>query len=337
MTGGGAPGAAGILKCLEQDKNVHVVGADADPEATGKYLVKEFVCIPTADKPDFTDKVLSICREKNIHVLMPLVTKELIPLSQRIKEFELAGTKLLVSSTASLEIANNKSRLYEFLQWRGLKIPDFRVVENVEQFQNAVAELGHPSKQVCFKPSVSNGSRGFRIITEQFNEADILFNQKPSNVFIRLNDALRVLSSAHFPELLVSQYLPGDEYSVDCLCNQGNALLVLPRLRKKMVNGISVKGEFVREDKIIDYCTRIIKELQLHGNIGIQVKANDEGEFLVLEINPRVQGTISAALGAGVNLPLLAVKQELGLPILPEELIIKWGVRFSRYWEEVFY
>ena len=337
MTGAGAPGAAGILKCLEQDKNVHVVSADADPEATGKYLVKEFVCIPTADKPDFTDKVLSICSEKNIHVLMPLVTKELIPLSQRIKEFELAGTKLLVSSTASLEIANNKSRLYEFLQWRGLKIPDFRVVENVEQFQNAVAELGHPSKQVCFKPSVSNGSRGFRIITEQFNEADILFNQKPSNVFIRLNDALRVLSSAHFPELLVSQYLPGDEYSVDCLCNQGNALLVLPRLRKKMVNGISVKGEFVREDKIIDYCTRIIKELQLHGNIGIQVKANDEGEFLVLEINPRVQGTISASLGAGVNLPLLAVKQELGLPILPEELIIKWGVRFSRYWEEVFY
>ena len=337
MTGAGAPGAAGILKCLEQDKNVHVVSADADPEATGKYLVKEFVCIPTADKPDFTDKVLSICREKNIHVLMPLVTKELIPLSQHIKEFELAGTKLLVSSTASLEIANNKSRLYEFLQWRGLKIPDFRVVENVEQFQNAVAELGHPSKQVCFKPSVSNGSRGFRIITEQFNEADILFNQKPSNVFIRLNDALRVLSSAPFPELLVSQYLPGDEYSVDCLCNQGNALLVLPRLRKKMVNGISVKGEFVREDKIIDYCTRIIKELQLHGNIGIQVKANDEGEFLVLEINPRVQGTISASLGAGVNLPLLAVKQELGLPILPEELIIKWGVRFSRYWEEVFY
>ena len=337
MTGAGAPGAAGILKCLEQDNNVHVVSADADPEATGKYLVKEFVCIPTADKPDFTDKVLSICREKNIHVLMPLVTKELIPLSQRIKEFELAGTKLLVSSTASLEIANNKSRLYEFLQWRGLKIPDFRVVENVEQFQNAVAELGHPSKQVCFKPSVSNGSRGFRIITEQFNEADILFNQKPSNVFIRLNDALRVLSSAHFPELLVSQYLPGDEYSVDCLCNQGNALLVLPRLRKKMVNGISVKGEFVREDKIIDYCTRIIKELQLHGNIGIQVKANDEGEFLVLEINPRVQGTISAALGAGMNLSLLAVKQELGLPILPEELIIKWGVRFSRYWEEVFY
>lgn len=337
MSGAGAPGAAGILKCLQQDKSVHVICADADPDATGKYLANDFVSIPAAGNSDFTDTVLSICRKKNIHVLMPLVTKELIPLSQHIKEFELAGTKLLVSSTASLEIANNKSRLYEFLQWRGLKIPNFRVVENVEQFQNAVAELGHPSKQVCFKPSVSNGSRGFRIISDQFNEADILFNQKPNNVFIRLNDVLRVLSSAPFPELLVSQYLPGDEFSVDCLCNHGKALLVLPRLRKKMVNGISVKGEFVKKDQIIDYCTRLIKELQLHGNIGIQVKADEEGEFLVLEINPRVQGTISAALGAGVNLPLLAVKQELGLPIMPDELFVKWGVRFSRYWEEVFY
>jgi carbamoyl-phosphate synthase large subunit len=50
-----------------------------------------------------------------------------------------------------------------------------------------------------------------------------------------------------------------------------------------------------------------------------------------------VQGTISSALGAGINLPALSVKQELGLPISPEELSVKWGTKFSRYWNEVFY
>ncbi len=104
-----------------------------------------------------------------------------------------------------------------------------------------------------------------------------------------------------------------------------------------MINGISVEGEFVKEDSIIAYCTQIIKELQLHGNIGIQVKKSAAGQFLILEINPRVQGTIAAALGAGINLPVLAVKQELGLPISPEELAVKWGTKFSRYWNEVFY
>jgi carbamoyl-phosphate synthase large subunit len=58
---------------------------------------------------------------------------------------------------------------------------------------------------------------------------------------------------------------------------------------------------------------------------------------LILEINPRVQGTISSALGAGVNVPVLAIKQELGLPIDSSELQVKWGVKFSRYWTEVFY
>ncbi|MBL7744453.1 MAG: ATP-grasp domain-containing protein [Chitinophagaceae bacterium] len=337
MTGAGAPGAAGILQCLWQHPAVHITAADANPDAVGRYLVKEFEVITPATDPAFIDKVLSVCREKNIHVVLPLVTKELIPLSQHIKEFELAGAKLLVSPAASLEIANDKSKLYQFLQWRGLDVPDFRVVENIGQFETAANELGYPGKTICFKPSVSNGSRGFRIISHSIEEHHLLFNEKPNSTFISYHDATRILSSRAFPELLVSEYLPGEEYSVDCLAKNGKAVLIVPRLRKKMINGISVEGEFVRDESIIRYCSQIIHELQLHGNTGLQVKRSATGKFLLVEINPRVQGTISAALGAGVNLPLLAIKQELGLPISEEELQVKWGTKFSRYWSEVFY
>ncbi len=337
MTGGGAPGAAGIVKCLHQESSFNVIAADACNNATGKYLAKNFVLIPRADDPSFIEAVLSVCRNKNIHAVLPLVTKELIPLSQHIKEFEMAGTKVLLSSTASLEVANNKSRLYEFLQWRGIRVPEFRIIETIEQFSTAVNDLGYPSKQVCFKPSVSNGSRGFRIITEYINELDLLFNYKPDSTYISYAGALKILSSGPFPELLVSEYLPGNEYSVDCLCNNGDSVLVVPRLRKKMINGISVEGEFINHEIIVSYCKQIIKALLLHGNIGIQVKQSAAGEYLILEVNPRVQGTISAALGAGVNLPVLAIKLALGIPVSAVELEIKWGVKFSRYWEEVFY
>ncbi|MBL7739981.1 MAG: ATP-grasp domain-containing protein [Chitinophagaceae bacterium] len=337
MTGAGAPGAAGILQCLWQHSAIHITAADANPNAVGRYLVKDFAVIPKASDPAFVDTVLSLCREKNIHVVLPLVTRELIPLAQHGKEFEVAGAKLLASPAASLEIANDKSKLYQFLQWRGLDVPDFRVAENIEQFESAAKELGYPGKTICFKPSVSNGSRGFRIISHTIDEHYLLFNEKPASTFISYADAIRILSSKPFPELLVSEYLPGEEYSVDCLANNGKAVLIAPRLRKKMINGISVEGEFIKEESIIGYCSEIIHELQLHGNIGIQVKRSATGKFLVIEINPRVQGTISAALGAGVNLPLLAVKQALGLPVFEEELQVKWGTKFSRYWSEVFY
>ncbi len=337
MTGGGAPGAAGILKCLQQEKTFHITIADANPNAVGRYMGFYFETIPFAGDPLFAGALLSLCKKKNSNVILPLVTKELIPLSLYQKDIETAGIKIPLSPTASLEIANNKSLLYQFLQWRSIPVPDFRIVETVDQFKTAVEELGYPSKPVCFKPSVSNGSRGFRIISEQMNELDLLFNHKPTSTYISLNDAMRILSSGVFPELLVSEYLPGEEYSVDCLADHGESVLIVPRSRIRMINGISVEGEFIKEENITGYCRQIIKELQLHGNIGIQVKRSSVNQFLILEINPRVQGTIAAGLGAGINLPVLAIKQEMGLPISPAELNVKWGTKFTRFWNEVFY
>lgn len=337
MTGAGAPGAAGILHCLWQDPAMHVVAADANPSAVGRYLNTDFETIPRASDPSFVEAVLALCRERDIHVLMPLVTRELQPLADHADAFEAAGTRLPISPAASMQVANDKCRLYHYLEEKGVAVPAFRVVDQVNQFRKAAEELGYPAQPITFKPGLSNGSRGFRIINPLVRESELLFNEKPQSAYITFENAIRVLSENPFPPLLLSEYLPGPEYSVDCLANHGEAVLVVPRLRKKIVNGISVEGVFLREESIIRYATQILSVLGLHGNIGIQVKASASGAFRVLEINPRVQGSISAALGAGINLPLLAIKQELGLPILPEELQVKWGTHFSRYWREVFY
>jgi carbamoyl-phosphate synthase large subunit len=337
MTGAGAPGAAGIHKCLVQDIRFNIIAADANPHAVGRWLVDDFERIPRAGEEDFIVAILNLCRRKNVHVLLPLVTRELIPLSRHRSEFELAGAKLLTMETSILEIANDKAKLYQFLQSNGIPVPEFRVVDTLEQFERAVNELGYPGKTICFKPSVSNGSRGFRIISEVVDEHALLFNEKPGSTYISLSDARRILSLKLFPQLLVSQFLPGKEYSVDCLADNGDPLIIVPRLRRKMINGISVEGEFINDAAIIEYCNHIISLLKLHGNTGIQLRCDDNGKPLILEINPRVQGSISAGLGAGINLPILGIKQALGLPILPEELQVIWGTKFSRYWNEVFY
>lgn len=337
MTGAGAPGAAGILKCLHLNPDFKIIAADANANAIGRWLNADFEKIPFAHEKNFIEQLLAICERRNIHVLLPLVTRELIPLAQNKNKFEEQETRVLVSKVDSLEIANNKGRLYQFLEWRGIDVPRYKVVENIEQFKSAIEELSDSKKTICFKPSVSNGSRGFRIIADNIDEHQLLFNEKPNSTYIALSDAMRILSLKPFPELLVAEYLPGEEYSVDCLANQGQVTLMVPRLRKKMINGISVEGEFVNDQNIISYCSQIIKELQLQGNIGVQVKQSSEGKPLIIEINPRVQGTIAAGLGAGINLPVLAIKQELGLPISDEELQVKWGTKFSRYWSEVYY
>jgi carbamoyl-phosphate synthase large subunit len=336
MTGAGAPGAAGIIKCLQQ-KWLNLTVADADNMAIGKFLNKDFVQIPKATDDSFISALLSICKNKDIQIILPLVTKELLPLATNKSIFEKAGTKILASSKEAIEIANNKAACYQYLAQKNIPVPAFGIANSINEFIKITSGLGYPKIPFCFKPAESNGSRGFRIIDDAIDEWDQLFNQKPSNTFITYKNALRILSSKPFPQLLITEYLPGDEYSVDCLAQHGKAKLIVPRIRKKMINGISVQGEFVNDVVIIEYCTEIIEAIGLHGNIGIQVKKRNDGLSLLLEINPRVQGTIIAGLGAGINLPFLAIKQEMGLPIEPAEMQPAWGTSFIRHWTEIYH
>ena len=337
MTGAGAPGAAGIIHCLRQDKSIELTVADAREDAIGKHLSSNFVQIPAGDDPSFIDKVFDFCCDKKIDLVLPLVTKELLPFSKNKKHFDSNNIRLMVSDEEAIRVANDKSVCYRFLLDKGIRVPKFFVVKTIQEFIDAAEKLGHPQKPFCFKPSVSNGSRGVRIVHSNPDEGKLLFDTKPYQLDISYRRALEILSRNSFPELLLSEYLGGEEYSIDCIAQHGQAKLIVPRTRKKMINGISVEGEFKKNAAVIDYCSQIIEIIGLHGNIGLQIKYSDQDQPMLLEINPRVQGTIAAALGAGVNLPLLAVQQELGVSIDEEKLNVRWGTKFSRYWTEVFY
>lgn len=346
MTGAGAPGGPGIIKALKKDKNICLHVCDVNPRASGRYLNRSrFFTIPKANSPDFMPEILAQCLKKNIQVVFPLVTMELFQLAEHKALFEKAGIKVLVSDKENLDIANNKSRLCQHLKENGILTPDFEVVKagDFEGFLQAFKTLGYPERPLCVKPSISNGSRGVRIIDESVDKFDLLFHHKPNNLYMTFDEITEILrghfkqanNEQNFPELLISEVLTGEEYTIDTIVNQGKPELILPRVRTKMNNGISVEGQFIENQEIIDYCFQILTSLKLHGNIGIQVKRAVDGRFKILEINPRIQGTSVAAMGLGINLPLLAVKQEMGEKIdIPP---IKWGTCFSRYYQEVFY
>jgi carbamoyl-phosphate synthase large subunit len=337
MTGAGAPGAAGIIKCLRQNPQIHIIGVDANPDASGKLLTDTFYTIPDADHPGCMQAILDIAIQKNVKIILPLVTRELQHFAKHADAFTSAGITLLCSDLKALEIANNKAALYQHLLQLDIPVPDFHVVQTLSAFHNAIIALGHPEIPVCFKPSVSNGSRGFRIIRDDVDELDLLFHHKPNQVYISSERILNILGSGAWPELLVCEYLPGDEYSIDCVVMPGKPHVIVPRKRTRITQGISTAGVFENHAQIIEYCMQILDAIPgLYGNIGIQVKMDTNNLPKILEINPRVQGTIVAALGAGMNLPLLSVYSALDMPLHETLFQPVWGTRFVRVWQELF-
>ncbi len=133
---------------------------------------------------------------------------------------------------------------------------------------------------------------------------------------------------------LVMEYLPGDEYSVDILADDGEALTVVPRLRKKVKAGVSVVGEVVKNDKVIELSEKIVKKLKLHGIVGLQFKNDKNGNPVLLECNPRIQGTIMLSEKAGAKIFNNAVNLATGKPIEAET--IREGTKMFRYWEEIY-
>jgi carbamoyl-phosphate synthase large subunit len=337
MTGGGAPGAYGVLHCLMQDKNLEIISADAREDCIGKHLTDRFIQIPYAQNPLFLDTMLNICEEENIDFLFPLVTKELIILSQHLDKFQAIGTTVLVNSFEFIQNINDKGNLYNFLDISGVPVPDFVICNNRDEFQQALNVLGYPEKPICLKPCQSNGMRGFRILDANKDKFDLWLNEKPSSAYITVEEIVGYLDHKDCPPLLVSEFLPGDEYTVDTFTSDGKTRYIIPRLRSKMVNGISAEGKIEKNEGVISYCQDILDKIKPDGLTGIQVKMNASGEPRILEINPRVQGTTVACLGAGVNLPLMAIQYangNLDLNSLPD---VDWDLKFIRHWKEVFY
>jgi len=341
ITGAGAPGTYGIIKSLrmgakQEGRKLRIVTADMNPDSYGYHLADNGYPIPRGDSPDFIPKLLEICRKEKPSVLFSWVDPELLPLSKAKKEFESLGTKVALSSSEAIEAGQNKRRCYEMFRKDGIS-PEFRIARSSAEFRKAVKELGFPKKPVCFKPSVSYGMRGFRILRPSASRGEILFREKPDSAVADFEVIMGTLMEHEkkqgLPELLVMEYLEGKEYTVDMLLERGRPVVTIPRVRAATKQGISTMAVVERNREVIEKSELVAKRLGLDYNANIQFKYGKDGAKLI-EVQPRLAGTTVACVGAGANLPYLALKIALGEKIQAPQ--VKWGTVMKRFWEEVY-
>ena len=338
MTGAGAPGGPGIISALKKDKRIKLFIADADSNASGRYLSPKipFYKIPKADDSIFINFLLKMCLNLKIKILLPLVTRELFKLSFYKSKFLKNNIIIIVSDKNALYLANNKFSFYDHLKNNNIKVPKFYLAKNKIELIEASIKLNHKRLPIVIKPCIGNGSRGVRILDSKADRFDILFNQKPNSIYSTFDEIINVIGKNTMPKVLVTEYLPGEELTIDTIVHNGSILDCLIRKRTSIINGISTAGCFIQNEEVYEYIKQIIRVTPgLSGPIGFQVKKSVSDEFLLLESNPRLQGTSVAALGLNVNLPLRAINQALG--IKSKKITKTSGVCFVRYYQEVFY
>lgn len=326
----------GTTACLKKngERNIRLIGADMNDDATMLQMVDAFYPVPRGDDPQYVEVLLDICRKEQVDVLLPIMSVELETLAKNSARFEEIGTKVSVSKPAQLEIANDKLKLFQYLQSQGLPCAAFRSAATVPQLRDAVYELGYPEKKVCVKATDGSGSRGFRILSANTTKYDRFFHEKPSSSEISLEELCQLLQEkANFPELMVMQYLPGCEYTADLLAHDGRVLYNCCRKSLRMENSIMLDSVVVSNPEVERLCAQVVESLGLDGNVGFDIREDADGIPFILECNPRITAGIPVFCHAGVNLPYLCVKKVLGEELPP--CTLEYGKIVRRRWMEM--
>ncbi len=333
VTGAGAPGIRGTLYALRAGHPaVFTVGTDLSERAVGRVLTDAFHQVPPPEAPDYIDALRTVCRTERIDLVIPQTTREIAVLSEHRDTFEAGGVRVMVSGAAAVEAANDKGQLLALFDRLGLPAPAWQRAQSEAELVEAAAALGYPDAPVVVKPPVSNGMRGLRILREAAWDAARFLADKPSGVELALDDLLAVLRRGpSWPELLVTEYLPGPEYSVDAFLGERLAV-AMPRRRDAIRSGISFDTTLLpgRAD-LVEPTLRAARYLGLHYAVGFQFKEDADGVPRLLECNPRVQGTMVASVFGGLNAIWLSVQECLGEApaALPAPLR---PATFRRYW-----
>lgn len=319
VTGAGAPGLPGTLYLLRNNSErrpVRVIGIDTNPDVGGRFLVDRFFVVPAPEEPHYLDVLCRICDSEAVDVVLPQTTREIMRLSSSKGLLERRGVLVMVSDAHAVEIANNKWLLAKRTAELGVPTPAAYLAKSEPDLHRFVEALGYPERPVVIKPPVSNGMRGVRILRREPWGVQRFLSEKPSGIEITLDELLRILRQGPgWPELLVMEYLPGPEYSVDVYLGIAAAIAV-PRLRQSVRSGITFVSKTELRSDLSDYSLLLAREIGLRYAIGFQFKVDTNGVPKILECNPRIQGTMVASVFSGVNMIWLGVKELFGEPVV---------------------
>lgn len=262
-----------ILNALKYSKFVEVYGgtsADDHSEFVYKRLIKGF---PYINDEGFLDYLNDVISKYDIDCIYPAHDSVSVFLSDNSDRI---NAQVIITDAFTTNICRSKKETYAFFSGESF-IP--RTFDSVEEIS---------SYPVFVKPTVGQGSNGAKKISSRI-ELEIALQQDKS--------------------LVLCEYLPGMEYTVDCFTDRhGNLHIAKMRDRERIRSGISVRSKMMKsEPSVQDIAEKINSKLHFRGAWFFQLKRNNEGEYRLLEISPRIPGTMGLSRNSGINFPMLTL------------------------------
>lgn len=265
-----------IGRSLERSLHVELHGASSRDDH-GALAFARHARLPMLDDEDFDERFAALLRERRIDLVFATHDSVQAYLAPRIAAW---GARLVNGDAEACAIARSKRAMLETFAHAPWVPHRYAPGEAIAQWPVAV------------KPDMGQGGQGF----------------------IRAEDADTLAGAmARVPQPVVTEYLPGEEISVDCFSDRhGRLLHVGPRSRERIVGGVAMRSRPLPADpRIGAIAEEIHARLSLRGPWFLQLRRDAQGAWKLLEFSCRLATGATVARAAGINLPLLTVQDFL--------------------------
>ena len=338
LTSVGGLVAPNMIKSLKEDTSdeFYIVGVDVNEEAVGFHFADKSYTVPQGNSNEYSEHLLNIAKKEKVDVILPLSDEELLSLSKNKEKFKKEGILIPCSDYEIVNIASNKATMLQFLEKSGIPVPEYRIPHNINELQTAAEALGYPKEPVVFKPCRARGARGFWVLRGDIDKRHtILYSRDRQEIsFEWLLESLA--DNKQFPDVLVMEYLPGEDFNVDVLAWHGDSLYIIPNQRIVPKAGPVQVGRIKEDREVQNMVRRVVKEFGFDYWVNVEAAYSKEPDSspLVYEINPRISAPIVATKAAGVDLLRLGIKLALGEKV-GSNLSFR-ETKMIRYWNELF-
>lgn len=259
-------------------ENGHVIATDMSELAPAIYEADKYYIVPRVTEVGYIDIILDICRKEKITGVLSLIDPELSLLGAYEARFAAEGVTVIGSSCELCERALDKMKMYQWLSAHGY--PCARSYIDQEAFYRDV-DAGIIHYPVFVKPVRGSASIAINKVYDK-ETVELLFN--------------------HADNLMIQEYLNGQEIGIDCYIDLISGELVSVFMKKKILMraGETDKAVSFKDEKLFALVKRFVKESGWRGQIDIDI-FEVNSTYFISEVNPRFGGGYPHAYECGCD------------------------------------
>lgn len=270
-----------IREALKDVRGLELYSANSGVSNHAPFVFKRHFVLPGVEGDGWLAALNGLVAREGINYIFPAHDEVVTVLSEKAALIKAA---VITSPAATCAVCRSKTKTYEM----------FSGLLPVPKLYRSPSEVR--SYPVFVKPDRGQGSQGAERADNEY--------------------ALRGMLEGK-PQQLILENLPGKEYTVDCFSDRRKGILFCRgRERVRVRSGISMNSRPAgdEENRVFrKYADVVTSRLELHGAWFFQVKQDAAGEYKLLEVAPRIGGTMAVHRVLGVNFPLLSIYEREGI------------------------